>query len=428
MKAQVLAHRKPSPAASDRSNLLFISPVVPSDRGNGLAMRAALFLRALVEDWNVHLLVVPVAGHMVPHNAWPEVVNRCVELIALAPADDPTYRFIQTMRDPGMRLAALKAYRHPSLARFGLPPAVAATAEVIGAHRFEAVHVFRLYMCPLAEPFLGKIRCSLDLDDDDARTLERIAVLSRVYGHVARAELDEADARKFAEFQRRWVARFAPISLAGEGDVQRLGAGLAGPAVTCIPNAVRLPRCLPTPPAEAHFTLLFIGTLGYLPNHDAAMFLVREVLPELRRRTSRPLRLVLVGQNPAAELRAMAGIDGVEVAGYVEDLAPCYASAHVVIAPLRAGGGTRIKILEAFAFRRPVVATPLGVEGIGAADGEHLLLGETPAELAIACLRLLEDRTLADSLAERGHALVTERYQERAVLHRIRALLDRRPT
>jgi glycosyltransferase involved in cell wall biosynthesis len=424
MTARILVRRKPSPACPVRPHLLFISPVVPDDRGNGLAMRGALFLHALTGLWNVHLLVVPVAGAMPTGDAWPAATRRCVELVALAPEEDRVFRFILSLRDPAYRLAALEGYRYPALARFALPPAVAAAAGALAGRRFEAVHVFRLYMAPFAEPFLAGARSSLDLDDDDARTARSLAALARWHGQPAQAALDTAEADKLAAFQARWAPRFDRVCLACPGDAERALARLPGLAAICVPNAVHLP----SPPAPSRsgdgpFTLLFVGSLGYLPNHDAAVLLASEVLPSLRRHTSRSLRLILAGRDPGAELRALARPPEIEVTGPVEDLAPLYAASDVVLAPLRAGGGTRIKILEAFAHRRPVIATPLGAEGIAACDGEHLLLAEGAGELVTACLRLMQDPAFGAGLAARAYALVSQEHRHEVVTARIGELL-----
>jgi glycosyltransferase involved in cell wall biosynthesis len=408
MTARIPARHKPSQPRPGRPCLLFVSPVVPDDTGNGLAMRAALFLRGLTRHWKVHLLVVPVARALPAGEAWPPVTRRCAELVALPPHEDPVVGFIRSLRDPGWRLAALAAYRHPALARFALPPAVAAAADALAGRHFAAVHVFRLYMAPFAAPFLVGARCSLDLDDEDARTALSLAALARRHGRTAQAVLDEAEAEKLAAFQALWAPRFAPVCFSCPGDAERLQVRLPGLAATCVPNAVALPKPpLPPPPGNGPFTVLLAG----------------EVLPEIRRRARRPLRLVIAGRDPGAELRRLACSPDIEVTGAVGDLAPLYAASHAVLAPLRAGGGTRIKILEAFAHQRPVVATPLGAEGIAARDGEHLLLGEEPGELAAACLRLMQEPDLGPALAKRAHALVAREHDRDAVAARIGRLL-----
>ena len=117
-----------------------------------------------------------------------------------------------------------------------------------------------------------------------------------------------------------------------------------------------------------------------------------------------------MGDGASERLRRIAGEAGVRLAGRVPAVAACYASAAVVVVPLRAGGGTRIKILEAFAYRRPVVSTSIGAEGLAARDGQEILIADTPAEFAHACVRLIGDRELAEQLSRNAFDLAVRCY------------------
>jgi glycosyltransferase involved in cell wall biosynthesis len=164
-------------------------------------------------------------------------------------------------------------------------------------------------------------------------------------------------------------------------------------------------------PLTTHpFTFLFVGTLGYYPNEDAVVFFCREVLPKLRAAADASFLLRIAGSGLPEGLRALARLPEVRLSGYAPDIARLYADADAVVVPLRAGGGTRIKVLEAFAYQRPVVSTSMGIEGIDAVAGEHYLLGDTAGELARQCLRLMRDRELGKELAGRAHKLVTRQY------------------
>jgi glycosyltransferase involved in cell wall biosynthesis len=118
----------------------------------------------------------------------------------------------------------------------------------------------------------------------------------------------------------------------------------------------------------------------------------------------------IVGNAPSDEVRRLAAEPGVCVAGPVPDMAPWYGEADAVVVPIRAGGGTRIKVLEAFSYRRPVVSTTLGVEGIDVRHDEHLLIGDTPETFAEECCRLMADPALAHRLVEGAYSLLIERY------------------
>ena len=168
-------------------------------------------------------------------------------------------------------------------------------------------------------------------------------------------------------------------------------------------------------------TLLYPGLFNYLPNEDAAIRLIKEVLPAVRAR-GRAARVVLVGRNPTPSLLEAARHDpGVEVTGAVESVVPYLEQPCVVTLPIAIASGTRLKILEAFAVGRPVVSSAKGAEGIDAVDGEHLLIRETPDSMAAAVIDLWNRPVLrSDSLRERARTgarsllLVDRRTQDRS--------------
>ncbi len=158
--------------------------------------------------------------------------------------------------------------------------------------------------------------------------------------------------------------------------------------------------------------VLFVGSFGHTPNRDAIGWLFSEIWPRIR--AERPdARLQVVGAHAPPEILAADGRDGIEVVGTVPDTAAYYRDARVLLAPVRAGSGTRLKILEAFASGVPVVTTRLGAEGIAAQDGEHLLTAESAPELAAATCRVLADDFLARRLGESARALAERRYDWR---------------
>lgn len=159
--------------------------------------------------------------------------------------------------------------------------------------------------------------------------------------------------------------------------------------------------------------LVLTGTLGYLPNIDAARYLGSEILPRVR--AVRPsVRAHLVGQV-SDHVRAMIAADGVDVVGWVPGVLPHLAAADLFVAPLRVGGGTRLKILEAFAAGLPVVATSKAVEGLEVENGVHALLVDDAAGLARAILALLDDENGRERLALAARGLVEERYDWRRI-------------
>jgi glycosyltransferase involved in cell wall biosynthesis len=182
-----------------------------------------------------------------------------------------------------------------------------------------------------------------------------------------------------------------------------------------LPDMTRGPRPVP-------WRLLFVGSLGYPPNTDAALALCRLILPRLQARAGRGVEVQITGSRPPPDVVRLGEIPGVSVAADVPSIGPYYAGCRVAVAPIRAGGGTRIKVLEAFAHRRPLVATQAAVEGLDVQNGVHLLVAEEPERFAAACFDLLGDDELAARLCESARVLVQSRYAVPVVTGRIAEL------
>ncbi len=193
-----------------------------------------------------------------------------------------------------------------------------------------------------------------------------------------------------------------------------------------MPNGVRLPAIREEDVERASpFTLLFVGNLGYYPNEDAAAFLCSEVLPRLHAVARRPFRILIVGPGGSQRLRAAATHPDVTVTGWAPDLSAYYREADAVVVPLRAAGGTRIKILEAFSYRRPVVSTGVGAQGLEVDHGTHLLIADTADGIAEHCARLMHTPGLGRQLAERAFELVTAKHSPARIRELLRAAHSR---
>jgi glycosyltransferase involved in cell wall biosynthesis len=165
--------------------------------------------------------------------------------------------------------------------------------------------------------------------------------------------------------------------------------------------------------------LLFTGTLDYRPNADAVRWLLDMVMPKVWERAPEA-RVFVVGRRPAPDLVARGQRDArIAVTGEVEHVEPYWARSTAYILPVRGGGGTRFKALEAMAAGLPIASTPMGMEGIAAEDGSHYLTGASADQLAEAAVRLLEDRALRERLADAAGSLVRERYDWRVVAPRL---------
>jgi glycosyltransferase involved in cell wall biosynthesis len=163
---------------------------------------------------------------------------------------------------------------------------------------------------------------------------------------------------------------------------------------------------------------LFVGTLGYYPNEDACRYLRSEIVPRL----AEDFEFQIVGTGATERLRRLISHPAIQIVGQVPQVDAWYHNAAAVVVPVRAGGGTRIKILEAFSFRRPVITTAVGVEGIDARHDESILVADTPEEFAEACRRLRHDYGLGERLAGNAFSLLKRLYSAEATKETIAAL------
>ena len=261
----------------------------------------------------------------------------------------------------------------------------------------------------------------LDFDDlDDQKIVARLSIprppargpvgrISRTAGRMVSSQ----EVRRWRRLHRQAGGRVDMTVVCSELDATRATAN-GVPRVAVIPNGYRrvddpVGRVqVGSPP-----TIIFPGTLRYPPNAEAARFLGEEVGPALRAKIA-DVRIRLVGRTTPA-LSALDDPPRLTVVGQVPDIEEDLAGADVVGVPLRFGSGTRLKVLEAFAHRIPVVATTLGAEGLGAQDGIHLLIGDTVDAIATACARLLTDQALRETMVGRAHRLFLDRFQAEVV-------------
>jgi len=190
-----------------------------------------------------------------------------------------------------------------------------------------------------------------------------------------------------------------------------------------VPNGVDTEYFRPGNGAVEPGTIVFNGILDYRPNLEAAQFLVEEVLPLVRERHPEA-KATIVGRGGPEELKLFAR-PNVEATGEVPDVRPYLERAAVVAVPIRAGSGTRFKVVEGLALARPMVSTAVGCEGIGVRHEEHLLVAETAPAFAEAIIRLLDDEALGERLGRAGRELVEDEFSWDRAGERLEAVYDR---
>jgi polysaccharide biosynthesis protein PslH len=229
---------------------------------------------------------------------------------------------------------------------------------------------------------------------------------------------------RLKRFETALARRAAAVVSVSEDEAALVRAMAPATPVVVAPNGVDADAVKPTPPGDA---VLFVGLLSYAPNRDAMTWFAREVLPRLG--PDGP-EVLVAGRDPGAELQALAtDSPRLRLLGFVPDLAPIYARAGVFVNPMRGGGGTRLKMLEAMAAGKAVVSTTIGAEGIALTPGRDVVVADRPDAFADAVRALLADPAEAARLGRAARALVEARYRWEACLaplERLYASLGRR--
>lgn len=364
--------------AEDRA--LLLTPVVPNPSGVGLARRAWRWAAELAAEGPLEIVVV--STHPIPphHHALPGTVRTIrVSPPPIAP------RHLTDWIDPDETLA--RALVDPSL-----PPP-------------RRVLVFRLYLHDVAACLPPAWLGVAEIDCDDWESATRFS-LARIALHLGRWRVAWSNARgalRYASIERDVLGAYRTVHLSAREDAERLGRRLAGATVAATPNLIApIDGLAPHAPPTDDGTVLFVGTLDYLPNEDAVRWLGAAIAPRLRRLMPN-VRIVVAGRAPE-DLRRRMALDGIEHLCAPDDLREAYAEAGVVIAPLRGGGGTKLKVLEAWLHGRPVVATSHALRGLSAVPDRHALVADDADALATACARVLRDPLLARRLAAEGAA------------------------
>lgn len=223
-----------------------------------------------------------------------------------------------------------------------------------------------------------------------------------------------AEWRKMARVEAS-VCRSSDLTIAvSDTDAAMLAAGAPGATIRTVPTGVDTSYFHPNGAVPVEHSIVFSGAMDWFPNEDALAYFMESVLPRIRVKLPR-VSLTIVGRNPSARLRTLAGGAGVTVTGTVDDIRPYIDRARVYVVPLRIGGGTRLKIFEAMAMAKPVVSTSVGAEGLPIADGQHFVRADEPEKFADEVVSLLLDEQRRTALGDAGRALVEQRYSWRHV-------------
>jgi sugar transferase (PEP-CTERM/EpsH1 system associated) len=377
-------------------NILMLTPYLPYPPVSGGRSRTYNLIRRLTRDY--HITVV-CFGRPEEQRFELAPLRELCELIVINRAPSPgtlkaALLSLTSIRPITMRLYTTREFRE-------------AIRRLLRVRLFDLVHVESFYMLQnvphdltvpvlLSEPAIEYIAW-----------WRHARVAQPVYQRPALA----LEALKMRAFEPRAWRRSTMVGVMSEVDAAAIRAAVPEIPTFLTPNGVDVDYFKPGATPRDAANVVFMGDYKYFPNTDAVVYFAREILPLIRAR--RPgFTFTLLGKDPSPEIVALGAdpASGVRVKGLVDDTRPFLTSATAFVCPLRSGSGTRFKILEALACGCPVVSTTLGAEGLGAVDGRHVLLADTPRAFADAVLKLIEQPEEAARLGRLGRQWVVERH------------------
>lgn len=394
-----------------RKRILFVSPIAPKPAGIGIELRAWSHLEALATVADIDL-VLTMTPARIAEVSLEEVRPLCntISFIRRQPNSKMAKNGIT-----GLTTLIYAVNMHGSSHRPD-PDDVASICERLQNTCFDIIFCFRILSYEVFQHFPRTLswrssRLFVDFDDIESLSIQRElpflrkrigfqgALIARIKG--IRTSILESMIRRKADM----------IGVCSEVDRQRLESSRCRASLLVVPNSFPCMPALPLRPVGNVAKLLFVGTISYPPNEDAILYFCERILPHIRNGCRRDIRLTIVGRRPSAKVTALAEGSSIVVAGDVDSVEPYYDEADLVVVPIRYGGGTRIKILEALSFGRPVVSTSIGAEGLELTGGQDLAIADEEKDFASICIDLLENQDARFRLATSGRERVCSTYE-----------------
>jgi glycosyltransferase involved in cell wall biosynthesis len=385
---------KRSSGSGNKAKVLFLAPELPYPVRGGGPLRSASLLEYLANRFSVHAIFFRQRGDPDPAQTIPP--GRIESLDVLDLPYHSRHPLTRALRNSKRLIRNIP----PLMDRFaGFGERIDA---LITGHQYQFAVIEHFWCAPYVVPLR---KCSrrviLDLHNIESQWHKSLAATHPAAGAWALNRFGIAA----AALERRWLPEFDSLLVTSLPDARLVRSIAPGVNVTVYPNA--LPE-IPPPVRQERAEIAFSGNLEYAPNVSAVRYFRDKIWPSLRSRQGLTWRII--GKNPEAIRGIVRGDARIELTGSIEDAVQALAAAQVVVVPLLAGSGTRIKILEAWAAGTPVVSTTIGAHGLECRDREHLLLADAPDRFAGAVSKLLDSPEERARVGAAGRSLYEERY------------------
>lgn len=386
--------------------------LLPLDTGGKI--RSFNLLKELGKKHAVTLFTFYAAQAADTHDDLKQYFSRVIHLPVVLPAQRGFREALKYARN-------LVTRRPYSLSKYALPEVASALRKLLVEERYDLLICDFLFSAPIV-PWDIPVPKVLFTHNVETQIWKRHFEVARnpIWKGVAWREY-----RTMERAEREFLQKADHVLTVSENDRQHFGAFLPIEDMTVIQTGVDIAYFHPSSiPAKSN-SLVFTGSMDWMPNEDAIQYFVKDIFPRIRREVP-DASLCVVGRRPSERTRALEKENnGVVITGTVEDIRPFSWDASVYVVPLRVGGGTRIKIFEAMAMGKAIVSTPVGAEGLPVENEKNILLEESEEGFARQVIRLLREPGERAELGREARKLVEENYSWGAVAGTFDAVFEK---
>jgi glycosyltransferase involved in cell wall biosynthesis len=401
-----IAQVNASPLHQREIRVLIVTPSFPYPPHGGAELRSYHLIKRLSQQYKISLVALT---DPIDHRFVKQMRDYCEEVVVVVRRRLPPWRQLPSLARlllSGMPFGT-KYYNDPLLFRTLNEMLTRRSYDILQIEQSPVACVIRA----LAADQLGNTRTLLTFYDVHHVRDRSMSTIERKPYDFMTAMINRVSMKAW---ERAMTAEFDACIAVSADDSEALKSLRSDVTVFTVPNGVDTHVLTILPPAKNSRTLLFVGDCNYLPNRDGVLWFYRHIFGALRDSVT-DIRLVIVGKGSDHWLCHLADNPCVFVTGHVDDVVAFYERAAISIVPLRAGGGTRLKILESMALGRPVVSTSMGAQGLKVTDGQDILIADEPDRFAECVIKLLRDPILCQRLITNARRLVVAEYDWDAI-------------
>jgi glycosyltransferase involved in cell wall biosynthesis len=396
-------------------NVLWLAHAIPYPPKAGFLTRSYHLLRELARRQSVHLIAFvqePWVRTLFPTlEAGLEESRRALDAVCGSVTFLPIDQAQRLLGKPRVALRALLTGSTYATSWLDSRRARAAIARQLKANAYDLVHFDTIGLAPFRD-LTGTTPAMLTHHNIESHMLQRRA--DHTAGILARSYFRH-EGRKLEQIERRLAPRFAAHITCSDLDRQRLREIVPDTNVVVIPNGVDCEFFSPQNRPARPNSVVFVGSMNWYPNVDAMLFFLREIWPRLKSRVPGATMDIGGSAPPEPILKQARSSPDVTVHGYLPDVRPLIDSAAVYVCPIRDGGGTKLKILDAFAMRKCVVAHPIACEGISVTPGTNVILAQTAEEFVTEISGVLADEARRLAIGAAARELAESLYSFRSI-------------